>query len=345
METEVAVPAHPALAEKTHRQLMQMRICDLGVTLDASGLDRYIKQLYDELDRRDIPFHPPCYLTDEWGCPDGVPVIGIPFYLADPVLVALERETMLGAEGDDPAEMMKLLRHECGHAVNYAYHVHKRREWERLFGPFDSPYPEHYRTRRFSKRYVRHLEGSYAQRHPDEDFAETFAVWLSPVGDWRKRYKGWGAYDKLVFVDQAMHAIAGRVPQNGKSERDRPVESILQTLEEYYAAKRAKSKADFPDAYDEQLRGVFSRKRVPGAVAAAAWLRLRRHEMIDRVTRWTGERRYVVDQLYAHVTARARTLRLWIRPIDQSEIAADLSAFLASLVMNYFYSGSFLTEP
>ncbi|MBI2933594.1 MAG: hypothetical protein HYY16_18280 [Planctomycetes bacterium] len=332
----------PNLAALTHRQLMATRICDLGLRIEESGLERYIHQLYAELDRHPIAYHPPCYLTDEWGCPDEVPVIGIPFYLADPVLIALERELMLDVEGDDPAEMMKLLRHESGHAINYAYKLHERREWARVFGPFNAPYPEHFKSRRFSKRYVRHLEGRYAQRHPDEDFAETFAVWLSPVGNWRSRYAGWGALEKLEFVDHAVHSISGRAPTNGRHELDNPVEKLELTLARYYEQKRAANKATFPEVYDDRLRRIFSRKRAAGAINAAAYLRLKRRELVQRVSHWTGERRYVITQLLAHLTARCRQLRLWLPKARIAEVSADFVAFLTALVMNYRYRGTFL---
>ncbi len=339
METEVAVPAHPALAEKTHRQLMQMRICDLGVTLDASGLDRYIKQLYDELDRRDIPFHPPCYLTDEWGCPDGVPVIGIPFYLADPVLVALERETMLGAEGDDPAEMMKLLRHECGHAVNYAYHVHKRREWERLFGPFDSPYPEHYRTRRFSKRYVRHLEGSYAQRHPDEDFAETFAVWLTPDSDWRRRYVGWPALRKLEYIDSLIGELAGQKPLVRARRRVEPLDRLRTKLRTHYAKKREHYGLAYPNFYDRDLRRLFSAapEHAENPKASRLIHRIRR-DVRRLVAEATGTYQYTIDKVLEDMISRADELGLRLKyPEERTKL--DFMLLVAVQTMNYLHSG------
>ncbi len=320
---------------------MATRICDLAVQIPDSPVGHAIDRLYDELDRRGIGFHPPCYLTDEWGCPDGVPIIGVPFYMADPVLTALERETMLDAEGDEPAEMMKLLRHEAGHAVNYAFHLHRRAGWDNVFGPFDTPYPEHFKKRRYSKRYVQHLAGWYAQRHPDEDFAETFAVWLSPVGDWRRRYAGWGALRKLEWVERAVQSIAGRRPRERLMRLDRPVEEMTLTLAHYYRDKRDAGRHDFPDIYDARLREIFPRARAPGAIAAADYLRLKRREYAERVARWTGERRYVIGELYTHLIARCRKLRLWTRPSRVAETAADVAAFLATLIMNYVYRGTF----
>ena len=46
----------------------------------------------------------------------------------------------------------------------------------------------------------------YAQKHPDEDWAETFAVWLEG-GPWRRRYRDWQvALAKLEYVDRDRRA-------------------------------------------------------------------------------------------------------------------------------------------
>jgi hypothetical protein len=175
--------------------LLEKPIRELGLKLEESPVERFVQQLYRELERKRLKkFHPPVYLTDEWGCPSGEPVIGIPFYLAHPDLAQLEREVN---DLEDSREIMMYLRHEAGHAFNYAYKLYNAPEWKRLFGSFRRPYRDNYRPVPFSRDYVRHMAGWYAQKHPDEDFAETFAVWLTPGSNWRKRYRGWGAMAKL----------------------------------------------------------------------------------------------------------------------------------------------------
>src|SRR6266404_1860465 len=160
------------------RGLLKVQIKDLGLRLEGSMLEKYIAQLYRELAARGLSrFRPPCYLSDEWACPDREPIIGIPFYLADPKLAALEQAVN---DIEDEREIMMYLRHEAGHAFNYAYELYATREWHDLFGPFDRPYSDDYKPVPFSRGFVRHIAGWYAQKHPDEDFAETFAVWLTP---------------------------------------------------------------------------------------------------------------------------------------------------------------------
>jgi hypothetical protein len=100
-------------------ELLRKPIKDLGLRIEGSPLEKYVVQLHRELERKGLKhFKPRCYLTDEWGCPDQEPVIGIPFYLADPKLAALEKHVN---DLEDEREIMMYLRHEAGHAFNYAY--------------------------------------------------------------------------------------------------------------------------------------------------------------------------------------------------------------------------------
>ena len=178
-------------------ELLSMRIKDLPISIEGTWLEECVKQLYVELDSQGLAFHPEVYLADEWLTPEGEVVVGIPFYLAHPALIKLERRMMLEAEGEGKDWCMQLLRHEAGHAFSYAYDLHKKREWKKIFGSSSVEYGNTYKFKPYSKSYVRHLDGYYAQYHPDEDFVETFAVWLTPDSDWQKKYHGWKALDKL----------------------------------------------------------------------------------------------------------------------------------------------------
>ncbi len=175
--------------------------------------------MYAELDAKGLVFHPECYLADEWLTPEGEVAIGIPFYLAHPALIKLERRMMLEAEGEGKLWCMQLLRHEAGHAFSYAYNLHKKREWQKVFGSPKEEYGNTYKFKPYSKSYVRHLDGFYAQYHPDEDFVETFAVWLTPDSDWQEKYQGWKALDKLQFVDRLMSSIKGVKPLKAQGEK------------------------------------------------------------------------------------------------------------------------------
>ena len=114
------------------------------------------------------------------------------------------------------------MRHEAGHVMAHAYQLHRRRRWQQLFGPSSKRYPRYYRPNPASRHHVQHLRMWYAQSHPDEDFAETFAVWLRPRSHWRSRYAGWPALKKLEYVDELMRDIAGKRPTLTRREKVDP---------------------------------------------------------------------------------------------------------------------------
>jgi hypothetical protein len=174
-----------------------LRLCDLGVTIEGTDLEQRIAQIGAELDARTLTFRPHYWLSEEWFTPDDVPGIAIPFYLAHPRLAKLEAAQMLEVEGGDPGSCLRILRHEVGHAIDNAYQLRRRVTRRRLFGTPATPYPEYYTPKPYSKSFVQHLDHWYAQSHPDEDFAETFAVWLDPQSMWAARYTGWPALRKL----------------------------------------------------------------------------------------------------------------------------------------------------
>jgi hypothetical protein len=213
-------PAEPPWAQLKDEELLALRICDLGVRIEGSELEPRIQQFYSDLGARDVKLRPVCYLGDEWFSPEGVPAIAIPFYLAHQRLKTLELRQMLEVEGGTPEWCQMLLRHECGHAINHAYRFSTREDWQSVFGSPDTEYtPETYRPRPYSRSFVRHLPNWYAQAHPDEDFAETFAVWLAVTPEeWRPRYRGWKALEKLEFVHGLMQEVSNSRPlvRNGR---------------------------------------------------------------------------------------------------------------------------------
>ena len=150
--------------------------------IEGTGVEQRIAQVNAELDARGLA-RPHYWLSDEWFTPDGVPGVAIPFYLAHPRLARLELAQMLEVEGGDEETCLRILRHEAGHAIDNAYQLRRRPTRRRLFGTPDTPYPEYYTPKPYSKSFVQHLDHWYAQSHPDEDFAETFAVWLDPAVD------------------------------------------------------------------------------------------------------------------------------------------------------------------
>jgi hypothetical protein len=315
--------------------IMQMRIRDLGVQIEGSELQTMIERLYGELDEKGIKLHPPCYLTDEWLCPDKVPIIGIPFYLAHPRLKNIEQKMMYEVEGGTEESCMKLLRHECGHALNYAYELYRKSRWRELFGAFSTKYSDSYYYRPYSRRYVINLQDNYAQSHPDEDFAETFAVWLSPNSCWRQKYRAWPVIKKLLYVDGLMKRISSQPPVR-KVEEQPPwsASRMTSTLAAHYERKRRALGSEFQGFYDDSLIGLFSsRQNVSSNVKASRILRHHRRVLVDSVSRWTGHRKHDIHQLVNTLINRCDTLDLYAKP-DQTNDIIGITAFLTAIASN-----------
>jgi hypothetical protein len=318
------------------RELLTRPIRELGLKLEGSVVEKYVQQLYGELAAKGLQaFRPACYLSDEWSCPDREPIIGIPFYLADPKLQALERALN---DLEDEGEILMYLRHEAGHAFNYAYKLYETKEWLDLFGLFDRPYVDGYQPIPFSRRFVRHIAGWYAQKHPDEDFAETFAVWLTPRSNWKRKYTGWGALKKLEYVDRMARELASVDPPKSLSKaiRELPVEEMGSTVEQFYREAVPDEPADL--VLDAELEDIFSRE---GSRPAAAFVFDHRKMMIDKITYWTGLRRSLVRKLLEVIEKRARELELTVGGRREAATLVELVAFATTLAMNYLQRGAF----
>jgi Putative zinc-binding metallo-peptidase len=320
-------------------RLLDMRLCDLGLKIERTPLEACIRRIHRELDRRHICFRPHFWLSEEWFTPDGVPGAAIPFYLAHWRLERLERNQMLEVEGGTHKWCMRILRHEVGHAVDHAYQLHRRREWQRLFGKTSQPYPERYVPNPNSRHYVLHLDHWYAQSHPDEDFAETFAVWLKPRAMWRKRYQGWPALRKLEYVDRLMAEIADQPPTVRSRRVVEPLHRIRTTLRELYERKQTRYSQGHPNFYDRDLRRLFSGTGEGGRQeSAAAFIRRHGREVRRMVSRWTREYQYTLDLVVKEMIGRCQELNLFVEgPLEQ--VKMDLSILLTVETMNYIHSG------
>jgi hypothetical protein len=309
-------------------ELLKMKIRDFNLSIHKSPLEPFIENLYAELDAKGITFHPPCYLADEWLCPDGEPIIGIPFCLAHPRLKHIEQKMMLEVEGGTDASCMRLLRHEAGHALNYAYKLYNKTRWRELFGPFTSRYSTSYYTQPYSKRFVIHLENNYAQAHPDEDFAETFAVWLTPNFCWERKYSGWPAIKKLRYVDSLMKKISNETPIITSQQKPPwSASRMTSTLKSYYERKRKILGEEFEGFYDANLMKLFSRQHdTPSSEKASRILRRHRQALLHHITKWTGHRKYDVYQLINKLIRRCEALKLYGKEEDIIGAATFITA-------------------
>lgn len=232
--------SHHPWPRSSDRELLALRFRDLKLQIRDARLQRHIDRLYAELKRAGLRFRPHYWLAEEWFSPDGVPGIAIPFYLAHPRLKRLERRMMREVEGGNADWLMRILRHEAGHALDTAFRLRRRKDWQAIFGSPSLPYPDSYRPRPGNRRFVQHLDPWYAQIHPTEDFAETFAVWLKPGGSWRREYRGWPALDKLLYVDALMKELQGLRPAVHRRRFVEPLSANARTLGEHYREKQAR---------------------------------------------------------------------------------------------------------
>ena len=321
-------------------RLLKLRFRDLKLRIEGTWLERRLRDLFDELDQRGIRIRPHVWLSDEWFTPDDTPGFAIPFYLAHPRLMQLERKKIMEVEGGTRTECLRIMRHEMGHVVQQAYKLHRRRRWQRLFGPSSRHYPSYYRPNPASRKYVQHLRLWYAQAHPAEDFAETFAVWLNPRSGWRKRYEAWPALKKLEYVDELMAEIARKRPARMRRFRLDPTSRLSTTLEEHYRRRQAQYGGGTPKIYDRDLRRLFSdNPRHRRALAATTFIRQNRRRIRQVVSKWTGEYQLTLDAVLEDMIARCRELNL--RAVgSERKLRLEFTVLLTGKMVHSLYSSA-----
>jgi hypothetical protein len=323
-------------------------LCDLKLTIEGTALEPVVREFRAELRSRRIRIEPHIYLTTEWGVPFPSISIGIPFYLAHPDLTALHGEHAGHFEGLGRADLLRYLRHEMGHVISYAYKLYEDEDWVKLFGAMSQPYLEEYRPSPFSRRYVRHLPGWYAQKHPDEDWAETFAVWMAPGDAWREEYRTWPtAYAKLEYCARTMTLLAEREPAVTTADPDEQVCSLPFTPEEYYQSQRSEE-TDLPYGLDGSLKSIFEDLNQPehggGAERrpAASLIRRLAISLAADVYRWTGHFPERTRTLLRVLAERAEALEQ-VYPIDREiEAVVGVTTLVTALAMNHVHHGAYL---
>ena len=338
--------------------VLERRICDFDLRIEGHPLEKLIERFRDEVRACGMSqLQPLFYLTDEWGVPDGTIAIGIPFYLADERLLRVQGKRRRMIEGHGEEDILRYLRHEMGHVVNYAYRLYVNEEWTRLFGPMSRPYTEEFRVLPFSTEFVRHLPGGYAQKHPDEDWAETFAVWMTPrlreldesgAPRWRDLYgDAPGALAKLEYCDRTIAAVGHTPPAVTIAEIDYDSNQITATVQEFYADGEL-DELKIPRSLDGDLQLIFARRVVlvgpEDSRSAAALIRERADRLTASVYLWTGVDPGQMQPIIAHLAKRARDLGITYPIEDRDEVLIELSGFLTTLAMNYIYKGSFIAS-
>ena len=307
------------------------KLRDLGLTIAGTPLEGVIEDFQGELAGLGLTMvRPHFYLSTEWGVPFDTISIAIPFYLARVDLTDFHADRGGLVEGGDRADVLRYLRHEMGHVINYAYRLYDRPEWTSQFGDINRLYEEEYRPRPFSPRYVRHLPGWYAQKHPDEDWAETFAVWMTPGLNWRGRYAGRPALAKLEYCDRVMAELRGREPLTTATDPDEDVAGLDVTLDEHYGAF-AVDQAEAPADLDEALQSIFAD---PGPSAAGKLIRRLERTLAADVYRWTGWFPERARHLLRKLAERADENGLTYPENRETAATVALTTFVTALAMS-----------
>lgn len=322
-----------------HLHLLNKKISSFNLQIDQSSFAPLIEKLYRELAVKGLNFRPRCFVADEWFCPVNIPAIGIPFYLFDQRLRDIENQWFGEVEGGTKEWFMKLIRHEAGHCYSYAYKLYRKKRWQNTFGIASKNYPDTYQIKPYSKSFVRHLDNHYAQSHPDEDFAETFAVWLTPGSKWKTQYRKWPAFDKCLYVDELMKSIANTEPIYNPEVAVDEHAGLDIKLMSYLRKKRFLYAHQYPEYYDKELQKIFiSPLRKQRSIRASVFIKRHRRRILSSTAEWTKQSKKTIDLLLNNLSARCDVLKL-STPENEIETNTKLSSFITSQVMHYAYTG------
>lgn len=317
-------------------------IRDLRLAIDGTPLAPILARFQGEFIEAGLTrVKPRFYLSTEWGVPFETVALAIPFFLARPDLADFHLQRTGHIEGTDAEDILRYLRHELGHVVNYAYRLYDEPEWVQLFGAITQPYRDQYSPEPFSRRFVWHLPGWYAQKHPDEDFAETFAVWLTPRSPWRRQYKGWPAMRKLRYVERVARAVADVEPIVNTGEVDITPEDIGVTVEQFYRQAEQERQARIDIELDAHLGKIFLARRPKESKPAADIIRKYTPALVDNIAYWTGVRRPIVRALIDSVCRTCERMKLWGVVGEEARYIVEVTTLATTLAMNYLLRGRF----
>jgi len=329
-------------------------INQLGLQIKGMLVDEAIRRTREDMTRVGITqLNPTFYLSNGYGCVEGTTNIAVGFYDGNELLRELNQE--FRGWRYDPADILQIVRHEVGHAFCYAYKLYRTKEFRRLFkvkGHFFNTYPEHAGRRHnpWSADFVNPAGDFYAQTHPDEDFAETFSVWLTPEIDWLGQFRSKpGALKKLAYVEQVV-ADFGRqdtlLNNGGSNALDQPVEQLSMTVAQFMGAKAAQMKAYRRRAtgyVDADLRELFQgpprilplKRFLREYRRASRFLHDYKRLLVNRVSHWVNVDDSIVSDLVDKLALRARVTSRYVKVADMEKKLIEVTTYLTVLCRNY----------
>lgn len=280
----------------SENELLNIKLSDLKLSIKSDFIQSGLNKLFNELLLKGLRVKPHCWLSDDWFSPDGVIGIAIPFFLAHPKLIELERKYIGEVEGGSEQWFMQLLRHEMGHVVDNAFGLRRRRKRQTLFGLSRTPYPKSYDPNPHSRKFVKHLDGFYAQAHPDEDWAETFAVWLDPLSNWRDKYKASKVVlSKLEYVEEVMEEFTGVKPKKPCYDKVAPVSEMNLRLATYFKRKLKRLNLNQDSLFHRDLNRIFTKEQ--NGVKASQLIKARRGVLTEQLSQNLKQPRYRIRRV------------------------------------------------
>ncbi len=109
---------------------------------------------------------------------------------------------------------------------------------------------------------------------------------------------------------------------------------MTSTLAAHYERKRRILGSEFQGYYDDSLRDLFVAHPARGAmVKASRVLRSHRTHLVNNVTRWTGHRKFDIDQLVNRLATRCDALGLATENASE-EILIGLTSMVTAIASN-----------
>lgn len=290
-------------------QLILQNFRDLDFELSEHPVWEACLQVCSELKEKGLKITPHFWIADEWFVPDGVRGIGVPFWCLEPILREVHQEQVGEIDGETYEEWLKIIRHECAHVLDNAFHLRKLRDRQEIFGPCSKRYPKTYSPNPESTDFVENLPDYYAQAHPEEDWAETFAVWLgSKKYEWRTKYKGTKALEKLRYLDSVMTELKGKRVLYGKKTTPYKITNSKQSLEEFYIERRKDLNIRRRPYFLKETQTVFTQR--PGTVAAGEFLERNRSFLVRNISKQLGRHEFQVGRLIKDIERSGENLYL-----------------------------------
>jgi len=327
-------------------ELLTTPLNRLGLNIEASCLADAVRLGLADLKRVGInKLQPHFYLSTGYGTVAGTTSIALGFYDCDDLLRELNREHR-GFEYSDE-DRVNLVRHELGHAFSYAYKLYRRKDFREMFnvrGNYFNTYPvtNRYieRANPWSRDYVNPGGDHYAQKHPDDDFAETFCVWLTPRHNWRRVYRLYpGALRKLEYVDQIVKELRRQAPVIDQAPNEfEALAEDSQTLAHFLRVRSTQPYRRRATGFiDSDLFELFwqspaqrdERRRQRDYVLADNFMRKHKRNIVLQVSRWVGTDELVVRDLLDKCSARARALDLWVRKDVREKKLVEFTSFVS----------------